>query len=148
MIDKSYHILLADDDADDCFFFEEILADHPVNTILHTVHNGTELMRVLSDHEIALPDVLFLDLNMPRKNGTLCLTEIKNNIRLHSLPVIVYSTSFDEAAAHLLYEKGAHHYICKPGDFLELRKVVLEALNSITKNNAVKPSKENFIIKA
>ena len=79
---KQLNILLADDDLDDCLFFKEALEGMPVNTHLTAVHDGEQLMQLLANEKIKLPDILFLDLNMPRKNGFECLTEIKqNNIR-------------------------------------------------------------------
>ena len=85
---------LADDDADDCVFFKEALEELPVNSTLKTVNDGEQLM-ICSIQKEPFPDILFLDLNMPRKKGFECLAEIKRNEKLKSLPVIVYSTSFD-----------------------------------------------------
>ena len=77
---KPMNILLADDDADDCFFFEKALREIPMATQLTTVNDGERLMDHLSKNMEQLPDVLFLDLNMPRKSGFECLTEITENI--------------------------------------------------------------------
>jgi len=60
-------ILLADDDIDDCFFFEKALEELQLSTHLTIVHDGQQLMNYLSENSKNLPDVLFLDLNMPRK---------------------------------------------------------------------------------
>lgn len=92
-----------------------------------------------------LPNALFLDLNMPRKNGSECLTEIKNHQTFKNLPVIIFSTSFDTAKANQLYNSGAHYYICKPPGFEELKKVVHKAIMLVTENNA-QTTKENFLI--
>ncbi len=116
------NLWLADDDADDCMFFKEALDELPLDSSLVTVNNGEELMRALATKSTTLPDVLFLDLNMPRKTGFECLSEIKRNEGLKSIPVIIYSTSLDLAVVNLLYEKGAHHYIRKPGEFSDLKK--------------------------
>lgn len=86
------HILLADDDTDDCLFFKDALEELALSVTLTTVRDGVELMRHLSTQ--VLPDVIFLDLNMPRKNGYECLTEIKLNAKLATIPVVVYSTFF------------------------------------------------------
>jgi CheY-like chemotaxis protein len=142
----SFNLLLADDDYDDCTLFKEALEELPFNSTLKTVGDGEKLMNLLTTKSEPFPDILFLDLNMPRKTGFECLTEIKRNEKLRSIPVIVYSTSFDGEVVNMLYEKGAHHYIRKPGDFAKLKKVILEAL-TITSLNNVKPNKENFVIK-
>src|SRR5689334_12363186 len=110
-------ILLADDDKDDCFLFREALSELPIVTELSTVGDGEELMIYLSEHKNNLPDVLFLDLNMPRKNGFECLTEIKHNEETRDLTVIMFSTSYprdmhyEEDMIKLLYNIGAKDYI-------------------------------------
>ena len=143
----SFNLLLADDDADDCIFFKEALEELPVSSTLKTVSDGDQLMDLLYTKPEPFPDILFLDLNMPRKTGVECLTEIKRNEKLRSLPVIIYSTSLDYEVVNLLFEKGAQHYIRKPGDFSKLKKVILEALTITSQNNPPKPDLENFVIK-
>ncbi|HMG90100.1 MAG TPA: response regulator [Chryseolinea sp.] len=145
MIDKTpLNLWLADDDEDDCLFFKEALEELPVDSSLVTVSNGEELMLALATGPG--PDILFLDLNMPRKNGFECLCEIKLNEHFRSLPVIIYSTSFNLEVVKLLYEKGAHLYIRKPGEFFALKKVILEALSVAAVKNPVRPAKEKFVI--
>lgn len=140
------NLLLADDDLDDAMFFEEALAELPISSQLKIVNDGEKLMQLLTTEAIVLPDIIFLDLNMPRKTGIECLSEIKLNENLKTLPVIIYSTSLDDEVVNLLYEKGAYHYIQKPGEFSELKKVILEAITITTRENPVRPSKEKFVI--
>ncbi len=90
---KKMNILLADDDTDDCNFFKAALKSLPIPTDLTVVNDGEELMTYLSEKTEHLPNALFLDINMPRKNGFECLAEIKNNKKLKDLPVIMFSTS-------------------------------------------------------
>lgn len=127
-------ILLADDDKDDCNFFKEALEELPLSSHLTLVHDGDQLMQLLNKRTGPLPDALFLDLNMPRKNGFACLEEIKGNNKLKHLPVIILSTSFDENIADGLYKNGAHFYICKPADFNKLKEVIKHALALVAKN--------------
>src|SRR5690242_15966137 len=122
------HILLADDDKEDSLLFQEILDELPLSTHLTTVFNGEQLMQLLSDTKEQLPDVLFLDLNMPRKNGFDCLTEIKSSEKLKLLSVIIFSTSYDPEIVNLLYKNGAQYYIRKPNSFGQLKKVIHQAL--------------------
>lgn len=140
------HILLADDDTDDCLFFKEALKDCSLPTHLKTVENGEQLMQVLTDETSPLPDVLFLDMNMPRKNGLECLTEIKQHEKLEHLPVIIYTTTFHKKAADLLYGKGAHYYISKPSDISSLKKAVNKSIALITQGKVLQPEKEEFVI--
>ncbi len=139
-------ILLADDDNDDCQFFKEALDELPLHTQLTAVHDGEQLLQLLSKKMNDLPHVLFLDLNLPRKNGFACLEEIKRNEKLKELPVIIFSTSYSEHIANQLYKNGAQYYICKPADFSQLKKLILQALTFITKENISQPSKEKFLL--
>jgi CheY-like chemotaxis protein len=142
---KPIHILLADDDQDDCFFFSEALGKLSIATQLTTVDNGERLMTYLSRNSTELPDVLFLDLNMPRKNGAECLREIKQNKKLKELPVIIYSTYLHSTVADQLYKNGAHYFIRK-GDLPELRNVLKKVLTMIADNKFERPSRNKFIL--
>lgn len=141
-----YNLLLADDDEDDCTFFKEALDDLSVPVNLVTVNDGVELMNHLTVEVSDLPDLLFLDLNMPRKNGHECLAEIKKMDQLKNLPVIIFSTSLDTEIVNKMYEKGALYYIRKPGDFSKLKQVIGNALKITAENNFKKPERENFIL--
>ena len=139
-------LLLADDDSDDCIFFKDALEDLPVSTTLITVNDGVELMQLLSENLQQLPDMLFLDLNMPRKTGFECLTEIKENEQLKHLPIIILSTSLDMKVVNSLHDMGAHYYIRKPGEFKQLKKLIHEAILITSQKNPQRPAKENFIL--
>ena len=73
------HIILADDDEDDRLFFTDAFSELKINTKVNTYNDGVELMNYLNSDDAILPQVLFLDLNMPKKNGIECLHEIKSN---------------------------------------------------------------------
>ena len=139
-------ILLADDDMDDRIFFDKALQEIPVDTTLHTVNNGEELMKYLTENEDRLPDVLFLDLSMPRKTGFECLVEIKENEKFKALTVIMFTTSFtrgielEDNLKTTLSRMGAQEYIRKPGDFAEYRTVIQDALTRVKeKRVSIKP---------
>lgn len=130
---STIHILLADDDKDDSTLFQDVLRELPFSTHLTTVLNGEQLLQLLNEAGIPLPDVLFLDLNMPRKNGFDCLTEIKRSEKLKFLPVIIFSTSCDPEVVNLLYRHGAQYYIRKPNSYAQLKRDIHHALNLIEK---------------
>lgn len=140
------NVLLADDDCDDCLLFKEALDELPISTTLTTVNNGAELMEFLTKKIVALPDVLFLDLNMPRKNGFECLTELKQQEKFNNLPVIIYSTSFDHEIINLLYKKGATFYIRKPAEFSTLKQIIHTAIKQAMDTFSLQPGKEKFIL--
>lgn len=128
------NILLADDDIDDCMFFKNALEVVPIATNLKTVTDGEQLMQYLHDNIEQLPHVLFLDINMPRKNGFECLSEIKQNKKMEDLPVIMFSTSKSTDKINILFKTGADIYIRKPSNFAQLVQVIHHALPMATEN--------------
>lgn len=143
---KTRHILLADDDKDDQLLFKESLEELSLSTHVEIVQNGEQLMRLLNDEKQQLPDILFLDLNMPRKNGFICLSEIKRTERLKRLPVIIFTTSYEPEIVNLLYKKGAQYYIRKPNDFEQLKKVIYQSLVLTGQKDMSQPPRENFVL--
>jgi CheY-like chemotaxis protein len=140
-------LLLADDDKDDCFLFEDALKEIPVSTHLTTVRDGEKLMSLLAKKEDdALPDIIFLDLNMPRKNGFECLEEIKHDERLKELRVIIFSTSFREDIVDALYKNGAQHCMRKPREFSTLRKLIHNVIRLSPIEKSSQPAREKFMI--
>jgi len=137
------NVLLADDDIDDRYFFDKVLKSLPVRTELATVEDGDKLMIYLAENSEQLPDILFLDLNMPKKNGSECLLEIKQDEKLKRLPVIIYSTHRHEKDSDILYEKGAHYYIRKT-DMIELAKTLHHILNLMVENKFERPARDKF----
>jgi CheY-like chemotaxis protein len=146
MISQNFHILLADDDEADCLLFKEALEELPVSAHLTIVHNGEQVIEELTKKGNKLPDVLFLDLNMPRKNGFAALGEIKRSRKLEDLPVIIFSTSSELGTIKNVYRDAAHYYICKPVDFQQLKRAIYEALTLISQEDNPLPLEENFII--
>lgn len=144
---RTLNILLADDDLDDCLFFKEALEELPLSTNLATVHNGDQLMERLALKKTRLPHVLFLDLNMPGKNGFACLKEIRLDDKLQKLPVFIFSTAFDQDMLNLVYKDAAHYYIRKPAEFSILKNVILQALTLVSKKKLSLPGKEDFVLK-
>ena len=140
-------ILLADDDLDDCLFFKEAVEELFLPTKLSTMHDGEQLMQHLHNETTMLPDVLFLDLNMPRKNGFECLSEIKLNQKLKQLPVIIFSTSFEQEVVNLLYKNGAQYFIRKPSEFLQFKKIIHQTFNTlIIPQKISQPGREDFVL--
>ena len=144
----SLSILLADDDIDDCIFFKGVLEKIPLATSLVAVHNGEELMRLLTSETYQLPHVLFLDLNMPRKNGFECLSEIKLNSKLKYLPVVMFSTSNEQEVVSRLYLNGAHYFIRKPPVISQFEKIIEQTLMLVGQESILQPARENFVLTA
>lgn len=139
------HVLLADDDIDDCGFFKDALEAYQADTCLTIVNDGDQLINLLITYK-QLPDVIFLDINMPRKNGFECLSEIKRNKRLEVIPVIIFTTTFEQDVVNLMYQEGAHYFICKPATFSQFKIIVLQSLVLLTEGKVVQPLKEHFVL--
>ena len=146
LVSTPLNILLADDDIDDCQFFKSVLTELQLTTTFTVVNDGEQLMKLLSDETNALPDVLFLDLNMPRKNGFECLAEINLSERLKKIPVVMYSTSLEKEVVNLLYKNGAQYFIRKPSEFPKFKKLVQQTLALIIGGNKLQPAREQFVL--
>ena len=107
-------ILLIDDDEDDRKLFCEVTAEVDKTNTCITIGNGLEGLAYLRNEENTLPDFIFLDLRMPGMSGQQCLKEIKEDLRLKPVPVIVYTTSRDEKESITLKNLGAAHFMSKP----------------------------------
>jgi CheY-like chemotaxis protein len=145
-INRELNIYLAEDDEADCLLFKEAIDELPVKVKLTIVRDGQQLVELLTQEVNTLPDVLFLDLNMPRKNGFAALGQIKRNEKLLNLPVIVLSTANDEAKVKMVFKDAAHYYIRKPAKFIELKEVLYKAIKLIAEGNLDLPKQENFLI--
>jgi DNA-binding NarL/FixJ family response regulator len=141
------HIVLADDDESDRMNFKEALEESKMNTVVYTVRDGVELMDYLSKEETPVPHLLFLDLNMPRKNGLACLKEIRNSDRLKEMAVAIYSTSSSERDIDDTFIHGANVYIKKPTDFRVLKEVLDKVLSAVYIYREPPFNLANFLLK-
>ena len=115
---KTIHsIILADDDSDDHHFFQEALKEAAPHIALTLVKDGQELLDLLQHF---LPDLVFLDLDMPVKNGLTCLQEIRKNDRIRSIGVVMFSSTSRPANIETAYEMGADLFYIKPSNYQEL----------------------------
>ncbi|MCF2486591.1 response regulator [Dyadobacter sp. CY347] len=124
---KPLQILLADDDDDDAFLFREALDHVNLNTQLMVAENGMRLMQTLHQEEYK-PDIIFLDMNMPVKNGLECLREIRTQQGLEGVRVIILSTSVAKYMLDSAYKAGANLYIQKPTSFSALIEILDKCL--------------------
>ncbi|TDE12856.1 response regulator [Dyadobacter psychrotolerans] len=125
---KPVHILLADDDEDDTSLFQEALEQIQISTRLDIAENGMELMHTLADNQ-HVPDLIFLDMNMPIKNGLECLVEIRNSDDFKEIPVVILSTSVADYLLKSAYQAGANLYIQKPTSFSGLVQIIEKCLS-------------------
>ena len=119
--ESPFEIILADDDPDDCLLFREAITTSGLPHRLHTVPDGEALLDYLDDlfqnQTLPRPNLIVLDLNMPRRDGRETLRLIKQDRRLRRIPVVILTTSTAEHDISLAYESGANSYIAKPATF-------------------------------
>ncbi len=121
---KPVVFLMADDDPDDRLLIKEAFEESLVSNSIYFVEDGVELMDYLrcqdkfsNPYDAPTPDLILLDLNMPRKDGREALAEIKGDPLLRYIPVVVLTTSKAEEDIMRSYDIGAASYITKPVTF-------------------------------
>jgi CheY-like chemotaxis protein len=116
-------IIMADDDEEDCFLAKDALDSGGTTAAFITVEDGIELMNFLLEVSRSksnrLPDLILLDLNMPRKDGREVLLEIKAEPVLQNIPIVILTTSQEEGDISFTMEAGADLFITKPATFDE-----------------------------
>jgi CheY-like chemotaxis protein len=138
------NIYLVEDNPFDAKFFTTALETIKMPVSLQHFEDGVELMNNLHDH--ALPDIIFLDINMPRKDGYECLLEIRASEKLNSVIVIIFSTSDNPTDIMRMYKAGANLYICKPYSYFLWKDVIEDAIVRTT-NDKEQPALEKFLLK-
>ena len=133
---KKALIVMAEDDPDDRLLTMEAVDDIDFPIELIFVEDGEELINYLEHHERYInlapnskPDLILLDLNMPRKDGREALLEIKSRTHLRKIPVVILTTSRSEEDVHFCYQNGASGYITKPARYDELIAVMQTICN-------------------
>lgn len=121
----------ADDDEDDRMLFMDAVSELDLEIKVKQAEDGQQLLHSLYQAASEIPELLFLDINMPGKNGLECLKEIRNAGGAFSdLKVIMLSTSSSQYSMDASYELGADFYAVKPGTYKEL-KMLLEGILNI-----------------
>ena len=139
-------VLLADDDEVARLLFQHAFKEIKLKTEVQLVYDGVELMEYLSQEGAMKPHVLFLDLNMPRKNGMDCLDEIRLDESLKDIAVVIYSTSASDEDIEETFVRGANVYIRKPNNFNELKKILEKVITINWQYHTSGLNKENFLL--
>ena len=140
------YILIADDDDDDKMLFKEALSEQ-TDLLIEDFDSGAGLYKKLVEMD-TLPDLAFLDLNMPEMGGKDCLRKIRSNIKLQSLPIIIYSTSSTERDIDDTYRMGANLYVVKPNTFSELKRTLSKVTAMNWDNHQPNKEKNKFVFRA
>jgi CheY-like chemotaxis protein len=121
------NVLLAEDDEEDVLLFETVLSELNQDIIVTVATDGNVLMALLKQATI-LPEMIFLDLNMPHKNGFECLSEIKGNAQWNSIKIVILSTSSQKQQIETAYDNGADLYLAKPVSYTRFKNMVEKCL--------------------
>ena len=124
-------ILVVDDDMDDVQLFGEVIANIEPSIKLQHAEDGRDALEKLAETTNHLPDLIFLDLNMPRMDGKECLKKIKKDDQLNHIPVIIYTTSSQINDIEETMEAGAVCFITKPNNLKELERILIAVIGSI-----------------
>ena len=131
---ENYSIFLVDDDHDDHVFFHAALKKIQISCSLTSIYDGTELFNILlkkenhSNSTLETPDVIVLDINMPKLNGFEILQKVKSDAKLKSIPVYVLTTSQSLEETKMALDFGAKGFYTKPQDPEKLRQIIAEIL--------------------
>ena len=126
---KKIRMLLADDDADDRFFFSTALSEMSLDNDLILLHDGVVLMDYLNTTDDALlPDIMFLDMNMPRKSGMDCLREIRAKRRFDTVCIVIYSTFDTDDQVDEILAAGANIYFNKPSEMEKIKEMIRQVI--------------------
>ena len=138
------YVLLAEDDDDDYLIFSLAVNDiTSVRVELKRAENGDILMRLLDERH---PDLLFLDLLMPCKDGRQCIREIRSNSKFDSLPIIVYSSMSDLESIEFCYREGTNLYARKPSSLSDLKSILEKIFAMDWKRMLYYPPMSQFVI--
>jgi CheY-like chemotaxis protein len=124
---KINSVLLAEDDEDDVHLFKTVLAELNQDILVTVAADGNLLMAFLKQ-ATTLPEMIFLDLNMPFKNGFECLREIRGNEKWNSIKIFVLSTSSQPQHIEDAYKGGADLYLSKPTSYTQFKNMVEKCL--------------------
>ena len=147
---KSYNekilVFLVDDDDYDCEVFEDALNVFYVNHTLKIFNDGPSVLSHLLTLENNLPDLIFLDLNLPKMSGIDCLKEIRKEKHLQQLSIAIYTTSATATDMEATFTAGANIFITKPSQFPELIKILKHVFDINWQYQFSGLDRDNFLI--
>jgi CheY-like chemotaxis protein len=143
-VGETQHVLIAEDDEDDLTLFREALKELSLDVVVSHAENGDVLLKILGK---ALPDVLFLDICMPCKDGKTCLREIRSNPAFDQLPIIIYSSVDDLSTIEHCFREGTNFYMVKPSKYITLVNMLRRIFQVNWKKVRLYPKLDQFVLK-
>lgn len=141
--DRIQHVLMAEDDDEDFDLLSDAINEMFIEVSLTRAGNGDVLMKMLHRE---IPDMLFLDILMPCRDGKDCLREIRADKKFDSLPIIVYTSLKDMETEEFCYRKGTNLFVYKPHSFSELTRVVQRIFSLNWKKVHYFPKRSDFVL--
>jgi CheY-like chemotaxis protein len=138
---RPYDILLIEDDPADAMLIREALHENAMARAVTQVEDGVAALEHLRDPAYGRPDLIVLDLNMPRMNGREVLDVLKNDDELKTIPVVVLSTSGAPEDVSGAYRRHANAYVTKPVSFDDFVHIV-KTIDAFFLDTAVKPPRD------
>lgn len=140
----STNVLIAEDDDDDYLIFSLAVEELSVRVILSRAENGDILMKMLNENH---PDILFLDILMPCRDGRQCIREIRADSKFDSLPIIVYSSLKDMETIEFCYRAGSNLYAVKPSSLNDVKQALERIFAVDWKKMLYYPPLSQFVIR-
>lgn len=142
---RALHLIITDDDSDDQELFSMAISEISSNIKISLAENGGDLIKKLQEKE--LPDLIFLDLNMPGMNGIECLMKIRSNPKSAGLPVLIYSTSANPEQIDEAYKYGANYYLQKPCSYRDIQNLVSKVFSLSVDQLLNQPDRADFLVR-
>jgi CheY-like chemotaxis protein len=141
--ESAKQVMLAEDDEDDFYFFSMAINEVPYTVVLKRADDGELLLELLNQE---VPDVLFMDMYLPKKNGRECLKEIRSNKKYDTLPIIIYTSMKELEQIEFCYREGSNLYVLKPTSFNELKEIIEKILSIEWKKMMYYPTLPDFVL--
>ncbi|MEJ1237990.1 response regulator [Chryseolinea sp. T2] len=141
--DSIKSVLIAEDDDDDYAFIREAILHNRLTIKISRAENGDVLIKILDENS---PDLLFLDISMPCRDGRQCLKEIRSNKKFDLLPIIMYTALRHDQDIDYCFREGANLYALKPSSFDELTALIRNILTIDWKRTQYYPPINQFVI--
>ena len=147
-MNKEYlNVILVDSNEGNRFFFKKIFKDLKIGIKILTFENGEELMNYLNCQQVLIPEILFMEKDIPKKSSLDCLEEIKSVIRFDQMVITIYSKYLSPDEEENIFVKGANIIMEKPDNYVDLKKVLSEIITINWQYHTSGLNKNNFIMK-
>ena len=147
-MNKEYlNVILTDPDEGIHILFKNVFQDLKIGIRVQSFYNAENLMNYLNTENISVPEILFMNLNLPGKNSLDCLSEIKTNFRLDHMITTIYSCHASADEEDEVFLRGANIFMQQPDNYKDLKKVLTEIMMMNWQYHTSGLNKNNFIMK-